>query len=291
MKKSIFNVFAICLLLGLLLSPSVFAEELTTDATKSVKYQTHVQNEGWQGWKFDGDMSGTSSKSLRLEGISIETDNNPNLGIEYATHVENIGWQEFASNGQMSGTSGQALRLESIKIRLTGPDAKNYNVWYQVHAQNYGWLDWAKNGAEAGTEGFGWRLEGIRIVILPAYSAAPGESSYPYVSTTNFVAKVKGDWYNPSTPWSIPDLKINGNPYQDKGLLWLGSKYYECRYRVLWVAQDGNSGVFEAYEQNYYQPPNWNIIPISVSQVYNYNADNTITESGYKTVTYVREKN
>jgi uncharacterized protein YjdB len=185
MKKRIFNLFAICLLLGLLLSPSVFAEELTTDATQSVKYQTHVQNEGWQAWKFDGDMSGTSGKSLRLEGIRIETVNNTNLGIEYATHVQNYGWQNFKTNGDMSGTSGEGLRLEAIRIRLTGTDAENYDVWYRVHAQNVGWMGWAQNGADSGTAGYGYRLEGIEIVILPKGSEAPGKTTNAFVTPTN----------------------------------------------------------------------------------------------------------
>lgn len=185
MKKSISNLFAIYLLFCLLLSPSVFAEELTTDATQSVKYQTHVQNEGWQSWKFDGDMSGTSGMSLRLEGIRIETVNNTNLGIEYATHVQNYGWQDFKTNGDMSGTSGEGLRLEAIRVRLTGTDAANYDVWYRVHAQNVGWMGWAQNGADSGTAGYGYRLEGIEIVILPKGSEAPGKITNAFVTPTN----------------------------------------------------------------------------------------------------------
>lgn len=183
--KKLFNIFMCCLLFGFLLSPSVLAEELTTDATQSVKYQTHVQNEGWQAWKFDGDMSGTSGKSLRLEGIKIETVNNAHLGIEYATHVENYGWQNFKSNGDMSGTSGESLRLEAIRIRLTGSDAANYDVWYRVHAQNVGWMGWAENGADSGTAGYGYRLEGIEIKILPKGTAAPGQTTNAFVTPTN----------------------------------------------------------------------------------------------------------
>ncbi len=39
--------------------------------TVNVAYRTHVQSFGWQGWKYNGQMSGTSGKSKRLEGIQI----------------------------------------------------------------------------------------------------------------------------------------------------------------------------------------------------------------------------
>lgn len=185
MKGKLFSLVVGSLLVGLLCSSNVFAEELTTDATQSVKYQTHVQNEGWQEWKYDGDMSGTSGKSYRLEGIKIETGI-PNLGIEYQTHIQNIGWESEAgrgwkSNGVMSGTEGLSYRLEAIEIRLTGSEAANYDVYYQVHAQNIGWMDWAKNGERSGTAGYGYRLEGIQIQILPKGSAEPGSRETPFM--------------------------------------------------------------------------------------------------------------
>lgn len=182
MKRKITNLVICCLLLGVLSSSNVFAEDLSVDQTQNVKYTTHVQNEGWQDWKYDGVMSGTSGKSLRLEGIKIETVNNANLGIEYATHVQNYGWQDFKANGAMSGTSGESLRLEAIRIRLAGTDAANYDVWYHVHAQNVGWMGWTKNGADSGTAGYGYRLEGIEIKILPKGSDTPGTTENAYLS-------------------------------------------------------------------------------------------------------------
>jgi len=149
----------------------------------SCSYRTHVQNIGWQDYKYDGDMSGTSGKGLRLEGIEIKLgESSYNLGIEYSTHVQNIGWQEYKSNGLLSGTSGKGLRLEAIKIDLTGTDADKFDIYYQVHAQNFGWLDWAKNGDNSGTAGFGYRLEGIKIVVVPKGSAAPGPMARSFVS-------------------------------------------------------------------------------------------------------------
>ena len=143
----------------------------------NVVYKTHVQNDGWQRWRYNGQMSGTSGRALRLEGIRINLSNKPcDGGIEYKTHVQNIGWQDWVSDGVMSGTSGRSLRLEAICIELTGDMANQYDVYYRVHAQDYGWLGWAKNGASAGTAGYSKRLEGIQIVLVKKGGSAPANN-------------------------------------------------------------------------------------------------------------------
>jgi len=149
----------------------------------SVDYRTHVQNVGWQAVVSDGEISGTTNKALRLEGINISITGGANLGITYSTHVQNVGWQAYTSNGGLSGTENKALRLEAIKIELTGADAANYDVYYRVHAQNFGWLDWAVNGQASGTEGYGYRLEAIQIVIVAKGDLAPGPTAVPFAST------------------------------------------------------------------------------------------------------------
>ena len=158
--------------------------------TTNVAYKTHVQSYGWQGWKYNGAMSGTSGEAKRLEGINIKLTNKQyEGGIAYTTHVQTYGWQGDVNNsatwkkdGEMSGTSGEAKRLEAICITLTGEMAEHYDVYYRVHAQSFGWLDWAKNGAPAGTAGYAKRLEGIEIVLVPKGGAAPGETANPYVA-------------------------------------------------------------------------------------------------------------
>ena len=160
------------------------------NSTPNVTYRTHVQTYGWQGWKFNGSMSGTSGQAKRLEGIEIKLTNKPySGGISYTTHVQSYGWQgnvnnpsTWRSNGAMSGTSGEAKRLEAICITLTGKMAEHYDIYYRVHAQTFGWLDWAKNGAPAGTAGYAKRLEGIEIKLVPKGGPAPGKTARPYVS-------------------------------------------------------------------------------------------------------------
>ena len=164
----------------------------------NISYRTHVQSFGWQGWKYNGVMSGTSGKAKRLEGINIKLTNKPYSGsIVYTTHVQSIGWQGNENNvntwfrdGQMAGTSGRAKRLEAIRIALTGEMAEHYDVYYRVHAQTYGWLAWAKNGEAAGTAGLSKRLEGIQIVLVPKGGAAPA-NNYGGVVTTNKQTYIK----------------------------------------------------------------------------------------------------
>ena len=144
-------------------------------STPSVQYRTHVQDHGWEDvWKTNGEMSGTSGESRRLEAIEIKLVDSPYEGsIEYSTHIQDIGWQSFKKDGNTSGTEGQSKRLEAIQIRLTGEMKEKYHVYYRVHAQDYGWLGWAKDGEEAGTAGFSKRLEAIEIVLVKDGDEAP----------------------------------------------------------------------------------------------------------------------
>ncbi|WP_288060238.1 Ig-like domain-containing protein [Thomasclavelia cocleata] len=147
-----------------------------------VSYATHIQDIGWQTAKYDGEMSGTSGKSKRLEAINISLSNQLYSGsIEYKTHVQDYGWQEWKSNGQTAGTAGKSKRLEAIQIKLTGEMANYYDIYYRVHVQDYGWLGWAKNGGKAGSEGMSKRLEGIEIVLVTKGGMAPGSTSSSFI--------------------------------------------------------------------------------------------------------------
>ena len=166
-------------------NPSVVGENAI-----NVAYRTHVQSFGWQGWKYNGQMSGTSGLAKRLEGINIKLTNQTYSGsIVYTTHVQSYGWQgnendpnTWKRNGVMSGTSGEAKRLEAIRIALTGEMAEHYDVYYRVHAQSFGWLGWAKNGETAGTSGFAKRLEAIQIYVVPkGMTPSSGTSAVSYV--------------------------------------------------------------------------------------------------------------
>ncbi|EIA8291579.1 C39 family peptidase [Enterococcus faecalis] len=146
------------------------AEEKVPD----INYQTHIQDIGWQGVVKNGEISGTSRRSLRLEGIKMNISNSDLAGsVEYRTHVQEIGWQGYVKDNQLSGTSGKSLRLEAIQIRLTGEIANAYDVYYRVHIEDKGWLNWAKNSESAGSQSAAKRLEAIQIKLVKKGEAAP----------------------------------------------------------------------------------------------------------------------
>ena len=160
-----------------------------------VTYRTHVQDIGWQNYVQNEQISGTSGKSLRLEGINIKlTNNNSNLKIKYQVHVQNIGWQNWKTDGEMAGTQGLSYRLEGIKIKLESTD--DYSVMYRVHVQNIGWQDWKVDGEMAGTQGQSLRLEAIQIKIVPKIKKGKITLQTPVEGQT---------YYNPST------IKVSGN--------------------------------------------------------------------------------
>lgn len=131
-----------------------------------ISYSTHIQDIGWQAPVSNGEISGTVGKAKQLEAIKINVPNTKGLGIEYQSHIENIGWQEWKTNQELSGTEGQALQLEALSVRLTGSNARFYDLYYKVHVENIGWMDYAKNGEPAGTEGRNLQLESVKILIL-----------------------------------------------------------------------------------------------------------------------------
>ena len=189
----------------------------TPEAPLGVKYQTHVQDIGWQGYVSNGAQSGTDHQSKRLEAIQIELFNKGSKqgGIRYKTHVQDIGWMGFVSDGAQSGTDHQSKRLEAIVIELTGDIANNYDVYYRVHAQTVGWLDWAKNGEYAGTAGYGYRLEAIQIIVQPKTQSAPGSTLNPYQAI-----KLKYSTHIQDLGWqnNISEGQISGTAHQSRRL-------------------------------------------------------------------------
>lgn len=179
MKKRIL-LSALLLMVLILLPACVNAGETESQAVAfqgDYTYQTHIQNIGWQDWQSEASISGTTGRSLRLEGIKLKVSDHPNLGIIYQTHIQNIGWQNWVSDGSESGTTGRSLRMEAIRINLTGTEAEKYDVYYQAHVQNRGWMAWVKNGEVAGTESLSYRMEAIRMVILAKGASPPDEST------------------------------------------------------------------------------------------------------------------
>lgn len=157
-----------------------------------VQYRSHLQTYGWQNWKNDGDISGTTGKAKRLESLKLELKNKDYTGgICYNAHVQTIGWQAdpnksatWKKDGEFCGTTGNAKRLEAIQIELYGEMAEHYDIYYRVHSQTYGWMKWAKNGEMAGTTGQHKRIEGIQVVLVKKGEQAPSDNYKGAVTNT-----------------------------------------------------------------------------------------------------------
>ncbi|MGL9730210.1 serine hydrolase [Enterococcus sp. DIV0756] len=190
-------------------APGSMDREFIKYKLPKVSYRTHIQSIGWQGQKFNGQLSGTTGQAKRLEAIQLHLSDMPDSlkgGIQYRTHVQNYGWQGMVSNGSQAGTTGQAKRLEAIQISLTGEAAKHYDIYYRTHCQTFGWLGWAKNGENSGTEGFAYRLEGIQVVVVKKGAAAPGSTNRGFVKFK--IPKVSYQTHIQSIGWQ--GQKTNG---------------------------------------------------------------------------------
>ena len=96
-----------------------------------IKYATHIQSIGWQApasvtttgsstLASQGALSGTTSRGLRLEAITMELTGTlaKHYDIYYRVHAQSVGWMGWAKNGQQAGTAGYGLRLEALQVCL-----------------------------------------------------------------------------------------------------------------------------------------------------------------------------
>lgn len=144
---------------------SQYDAQLPDSSIKGVAYKTHVQHNGWQDWKYNGQLSGTTAECKRLESIEIKVNGLPSgTNILYRTHVENDGWLPWKQDGEISGTVGESKRVEALEIKLTG--SNNYKVEYRAHVEEIGWQDWKSDGQLAGTVGEAKRIEAVEIRVV-----------------------------------------------------------------------------------------------------------------------------
>ena len=141
---------------------------INIDRKLHIEYNAHLQSLDWQKDSYDGEVTGTEGRSLRLEALKINLIGAPsNAKVLYKAHIQGTGWQNWKESGEVAGTEGKSLRLEAIQIKLENLD--EYTVEYQVHMQNIGWSNWYIDGETAGTIGQSRRIEAIRIRLVPKY--------------------------------------------------------------------------------------------------------------------------
>lgn len=153
-----------------------FLGSIGADGKQHVGYRAHVANQGWQDYRADGSLAGTTGQGLSMEALNIQLYNQEySGGIEARSHVANVGWQNWKSG--VTGTTGQGNQLEAIQLRLTGEMANLYDIYYAVHSAELGWLAWAKNGEKAGSQGYGRGIQAIKVVLVKKGGTPPAAVS------------------------------------------------------------------------------------------------------------------
>lgn len=178
-KRICLFIISILVCLVIFESKNVIATDVEkSEDSANIIYQVHVQNVGWMQNKKDGEDSGTTGQSLRVEAVKIKLKNNEeDINVKYQVHVQDIGWQDWKKDGEIAGTTGKSLRIEAIKIKVD--NSEEYDIQYQVHVQNIGWQDWKKNGELAGTTGKSLRIEAIRIKLIKKQAKGKIEIEIP----------------------------------------------------------------------------------------------------------------
>ncbi|OUZ16087.1 hypothetical protein A5868_001005 [Enterococcus sp. 12F9_DIV0723] len=272
----------------------------------TVSYRAHVQGTGWKNYVKNGQTSGTSGQSRRIEAIQIRTENSTLTGgIQYRTHIQKNGWESSSKyNNAVSGTIGQAKRLEAIQIQLNGEIAKYFDVYYRVHAQEFGWLGWAKNGLNSGTEAYGYRIEAIQIKLVAKWGTPPSPTSNTYrkkpskptlssfLGTTksrifNELQSHENDWYYLTTPF-VGSLGINESVMSPRGNPTRYGPGMNCTGFIATVTRRGGGNLSAITRiSNQYGGPcngyNWRNALVPNIQHYSFRTVNDLLRSGQAT--------
>ena len=162
-------------------APGDTANSFVSDSVNvpMISYQAHVAEIGWQNIVSDGEVAGTTGKTLAMEALRVSLGGaSEGDGIRVSAHVAEVGWQDFAQSPGFAGSVGQSHAMQAIKVELVGDIASTYDVAYRVHVAGYGWLGWAKNGEVAGTTGLSRDAEAVEIRLVRKGGALP-ESTVP----------------------------------------------------------------------------------------------------------------
>lgn len=123
-----------------------------------LRYRVHLEGIGWQEWKLNGEMAGTTNESRRMEALQI----NAPFEVQAKAHLEGIGWVNYGviDSSTIIGTTGESRRLECLCLKG--------NFKYRVHIQDVGWSSWtnADGICTLGSVGQSLRIEAIEMRTL-----------------------------------------------------------------------------------------------------------------------------
>ena len=106
------KIIVICafLLISFIIPNKVKAKE-----SASVKYQTHVQDIGWQTQVKDGEIAGTEGQSKRLEAIKIEIKNLEKAERKFETAVNSVSRSAYSGKRKKAQKAARAREQKKKK--------------------------------------------------------------------------------------------------------------------------------------------------------------------------------
>ena len=158
------------------------------DGTSKIRYRVYLQGTGWQDWKENGAIAGTTGQKKRIEAIEMHLEGQiaEEYDVYYSVHMAKIGWSAYVKGNPDSsagddivGTKDLSKRIEAVKIQLVkkGDPAPNtsgtkYIEGYQTSDLTYagtiqgqGMSNPVVQGNTLGTTGQKKRLENIAIYL------------------------------------------------------------------------------------------------------------------------------
>ena len=154
-------------------------EDYYRESINKITYSSHVSNIGWMDYVNDGELSGTTGRSLQVESFKVKLETKIPGNISYNTYVTRRGWSDYISNDEVAGTTGLSRSIEAIKIKLEGEISNYYDIYYRTHVSNIGWLSWAKNDEASGCLNSNQRIEALEIKLVKKGSEFSGNTSKP----------------------------------------------------------------------------------------------------------------
>ena len=171
-------------------SDIVISDSAFRESDNTIQYSSHVSDVGWTSYVKNGETSGTTGKSRRVEAYKIKINTKMSGSVNYKSYIAKRGWSSETSNDSISGTTGLSRSIEAVQIKLTGDISNYYNIYYRVHVSNIGWMAWASNGQPAGCLNTNQQIEAIQIVLVNKNASFDGNTATPLVS---------GSWKNNNT--------------------------------------------------------------------------------------------
>ena len=147
--------------------------KVVSDAQGSVQYAVNTADEGWQEFKEDSAVAGTSGNDAVPVGavrIALVGELSQWYDVRYRVCGADGTWQPWKSNGKVAGKAGS--ELSGIQIELVEKSKKSeademglLGIRYQVKMTDSDWQKWLVNNSIAGKTGKGKRIQSLALSL------------------------------------------------------------------------------------------------------------------------------